>query len=147
MISWKLKNAFILTLPKGIPTRPEGENIVRYFDPLPSTYFHRPQSFVCISYLLDKIYHYIKIISMISWIVKMLLFWHYQNISELDPGVKISYNILTPPLDILTPLKNRWQSFVCILYLVDNIYHYFKIILMISWIVIMILFWNYQKLS
>ena len=56
---------------------------------------------------------------MISWIVKMLLFWHYQNLSELNPGVKISYDILTPPLDILTPLKNRWQSFVCILYLVD----------------------------
>ena len=85
---------------------------------------------------------------MISRIVKMLLFWHYQNLSELDPGVKISYDILPPPpLDILTPLKNRWQSFVCILYLVDKIYHYVKIILMISWIVIMILFWNYQKLS
>ena len=39
----------------------------------------------------------------------MLLFWHYQNLSELDPGVKISYDILTPtptfPLDILTPSK------------------------------------------
>ena len=34
---------------------------------------------------------------MISWIVKMLLFWHYQNLSELDPGVKISYDILPPP--------------------------------------------------
>ena len=42
---------------------------------------------------------------MISWIVKMLLFWHYQNLSELNPGVKISYDILTPPLDILTPSK------------------------------------------
>ena len=84
---------------------------------------------------------------MISLIVMMLLFWHYQKLSQLDPWVKISYDILTPPLDILTPLKNRWQSFVCILYLVDKIYHYVKIILMISWIVIMILFWNYQKLS
>ena len=84
---------------------------------------------------------------MISWKVKMLLFWHYQNLSQLDPGVKISYDILTPPLDILTPLKNPWQSIVCILYLVDKIYHYVKIILMISWIVIMILFWNYQKRS
>ena len=36
----------------------------------------------------------------------MLLFWHYQNLSELNPGVKISYDILTPPpLDILTPTK------------------------------------------
>ena len=64
------------------------------------------QSFVCILYLLDKIHHYKKIISMISWIVKMLLFWHYQKVSQLDPGVKILYDILTPsPLDIFTPLK------------------------------------------
>ena len=44
---------------------------------------------------------------MISWIVKMLLFWQYQKLSQLDPGVKISYDILTPPspLDIFTPLK------------------------------------------
>ena len=39
---------------------------------------------------------------MISWIVKMLLFWHYQKLTQLGPGVKISYNILTP-LDIFTP--------------------------------------------
>ena len=37
---------------------------------------------------------------MISWIVTMRLFWHYQKLSQLDPGVK---NILTP-LDIFTPL-------------------------------------------
>ena len=43
---------------------------------------------------------------MISWIVKMLLFWHDQKVSQLDPGVKISYDILAPyPLDIFTPLK------------------------------------------
>ena len=45
---------------------------------------------------------------MISWKVKMLLFWHYQKVSQLNPGVKISHNILTPPpspLDIFTPLK------------------------------------------
>ena len=49
---------------------------------------------------------------MISWIVIMLLFWHYQKLAQLNPekkisravGVKISYNILTP-LDIFTPLK------------------------------------------
>ena len=34
---------------------------------------------------------------MISWKVKMLLFLHYQKVSQLNPGVKISYNILTPP--------------------------------------------------
>ena len=64
---------------------------------------------------------------MISWIVRMLLFWQYQKLSQLDPGVKISYDILTlPPQDIFTPPKNRWQSFVCILYLVDKIYLYKK---------------------
>ena len=63
---------------------------------------------------------------MISLIVKMLLFWHYQNLSELDPGVKISYDILNPPSRYFDPLKNRWQSFVCILYLFDKIYHYKK---------------------
>ena len=85
---------------------------------------------------------------MISWKAKMLLFWYYQKVSQLDPGVKISYDILTPsPLDIFTPLKNRWQSFVCILYLFDKIYLYIKIISMISLIVMMLLFWHYQKLS
>ena len=39
---------------------------------------------------------------MISWIVIMLLFWHYQKLSQLDLGVKISYIILTP-LDIFDP--------------------------------------------
>ena len=40
---------------------------------------------------------------MISWIVKMPLFWHYQNLSKLDPGVKISYDILTPPSKYFDP--------------------------------------------
>ena len=39
---------------------------------------------------------------MISLIVIMHLFWQYQKLSQLDPGVKISYDILTPP-DIFTP--------------------------------------------
>ena len=45
---------------------------------------------------------------MISLIVMMFLFWHYQKLSQLDPGVKIPYDILTPPpspLDIFTHLK------------------------------------------
>ena len=77
---------------------------------------------------------------MISWIVAMLLFWHYQKLSQLDPEVKISYDILTPQLDIL-------HFNVCISYLLDKIYHYVKIILMISLVIIMLLFWYYQKLS
>ena len=89
------------------------------------------QSFVCISYLFDKIYHYIRIISMISWIVVMLLFWHYQKLSQLNPGkkisrgvgVKISYNILTP-LDIFTPppqIINDKVLFVFHIYLTISI--------------------------
>ena len=36
----------------------------------------------------------------------MLLFWHHQKQYQLNPGVKISYDILTPhPLDISNPLK------------------------------------------
>ena len=38
---------------------------------------------------------------MISLVVIMLLFWHYQKLSQLDPGVKISYDILTPPPQII----------------------------------------------
>ena len=34
---------------------------------------------------------------MISLVIIMVLFWHYQKLSQLDPGVKISYIILTPP--------------------------------------------------
>ena len=83
---------------------------------------------------------------MISWIVIMLLFWHYQRQSQLDPGVKISYIILPPPPPpeiFSAPSNNRWQSFVCISYLLNKIYHYIKIISMISWIVIMLLFWQF----
>ena len=34
---------------------------------------------------------------MISLVIIMVLFWHYQKLSQLDPGVKITYIILTPP--------------------------------------------------
>ena len=84
---------------------------------------------------------------MISWIVKMLLFWHYQKLSQLDPGVKISY-------DILTPLPSRYfyppeiiddkVLFAVHIYLIRSI---IKIVSMISWIVKMLLFWHYQNLS
>ena len=86
-------NAFILTLPETIPTRPGGQNIVRYFDP-PTRYFAFN---VCISYLFDKIYHYIKIILMISLVIIMLLFWYYQKLSQL----KVKHRTIF----WLTPLK------------------------------------------
>ena len=69
--------------------------------PLPCRYFYPPEIiddkvlFAVHIYLIRSI---IKIVSMISWIIKMLLFWHFHNLSELDPGVKISYDMLTPPL-------------------------------------------------
>ena len=146
MISWIVIMLFF-TLQKAIPTRPGGQNIVRYFDP-PSRYFH-PQwiddKFFCIPYLFDKII--ILKLSMISWIVIMILSWHYQKLSQLDPAVEISYDILTPPWIFSLHSNNQWQSFLCISYLLDKIYHYIEIISMISWIIIMFLFWHYQKLS
>ena len=72
----------------------------------------------------------------------MILFQHWYNQCppQLDPGVEISY-------DILTPFNNQWQSFVCTKYLLCKICHYTRIILMISWVVTMLLFWHFQKLS
>ena len=61
---------------------------------------------------------------MISWIVKMLLFWQYQKVSRLDRGGENIVRYFDPsPLDIFTPINNRWQSFVCISHLHDKIYH------------------------
>ena len=40
---------------------------------------------------------------MISLIVMMLLFWHYQKLSQLDLWVRISYDILTPPSRYFDP--------------------------------------------
>ena len=58
---------------------------------------------------------------MISWIVKMLLFWHYQKLYQLDPGVKISYDILTPPRYFQPPQIINDKVFFCISYLLDKI--------------------------
>ena len=74
--------------------------------PLPSRYFYPPQindDKVLFAFHIYLIRSIIKIVSMISWIGKMLLLWHYQNLSELDPGVKISYNILIPPSRYFDP--------------------------------------------
>ena len=82
-----------------LPTRPGGQNIVRYFDP-PTRYFAFN---VCISYLLDKIYHYIKIILMISLVIIMLLFWYYQKLSQLKVKHCTTF--------WLTPLKQSMTKF------------------------------------
>ena len=68
---------------------------------------------------------------MISWIVKMLLFWHHQKLSLLDPGVKILYDILTHLSIFSPPCNNKWQNFICLSYLLEKMYCYRKIILMI----------------
>ena len=67
----------------------------------------------------------------------MFLFWHYQNLSKFDPGVKILYDILTPP----PPLPSRYFDppeiiddkvlFAVHIYLIRSI---IKIVSMISWI-------------
>ena len=70
------------------------------------------RSIVCISYLLVKIYHYIKIILMISWVVIMLLFWHYQKLFQLR--VKISYDILTDSAQIIND-KVLFAIHICLI--------------------------------
>ena len=102
--------AFILTLPKAIPTRPGGQNIVQYFDP-PTRYFAFN---VCISYLLDKIYHYIKIILMISLVIIVLLFDTTKNYPNSRSNIVRYFDWL--------PSNNQWQSFVCGSYLLYKIY-------------------------
>ena len=83
---------------KCYPNSTRGSKYGTIFWPPPLDIFTPNESmtkFFCISYLLDKII--ILKLSMISWIIIMLVFWHYQKLSQLDPGVKISYDILTPP--------------------------------------------------
>ena len=61
--------------------------------PLPCRYFYPPE-------IIDDKVLFAVHIYLIRSIIKivMLLFWHFQNLSELDPGVKKSYDMLTPPL-------------------------------------------------
>ena len=106
---------------------------------------NRWQSFVCILYLLDKIYHYIKIIPMISCIAIILLFRHYQKLFQLDRGVKISYVILTRPLDIFTP---QWIDdkvlFAFHIYLIRSLYWNYINDFLNSYNAFV---WHYQELS
>ena len=84
---------------------------------------------------------------MISLIVMMLLFWHYQKLSQLDRWVKISYDILTPlPSRYFNPpqIIDDKALFAFHIYLIRSIN---KIVWMISWVVKMLLFWHYQNLS
>ena len=96
MVSWRVVMLFLDTT-KCYPNSTRGSKYRMIFWP-PLDIFTPNESmtkFFCISYLLDKII--ILKLSMISWIIIMLVFWHYQKLSQLDPGVKISYDILTPP--------------------------------------------------
>ena len=58
---------------------------------------------------------------MISRVVMMLLFWHYQKLAELDPGVKIRKIFDSPQI-----INDK--VFVYISYLLDNIYQYINTI-------------------
>ena len=71
MIFWVVLMLLIFTLPKTIPTWPGDQNTVWYFDP-PSN--NQWQSFICLSYLLEKMYYFIKIMLMTSLVLMMLLF-------------------------------------------------------------------------
>ena len=97
---------------------------------------NRWQNFVCNSYLLHKIYHYINIISIIHILVIMPSFWQYPNSTRGQDIVQY----FDP-----TTSNNWWQSFVCVSYLLDKINHYIDIILMIYWVVVIFLFWHCQE--
>ena len=73
----------------------------------------------------------------------MILFWNYQKLSQLDPGVKISYDILTPSRYFHPPV---WQSFICLSYLLEKMYYYSKIILMIFLIIYDAFILHYQHI-
>ena len=62
-------------------------------------------------------------------------FYTPQNYPNLSRGVKISCDILTHP-----PPNNQWQSFICLSYLLEKMYYYIKIIFLISWVFMMLLF-------
>ena len=192
-------NAFILTLPKLSQLDPEVK--ISYVILTPQLdILHFMFAFHIYTHL-DKIYHYIKIILMISWVIIMRLFWNYQILSQLK--VKISYNILTDSpqiindkvlfvahiclirsIDISTSWinsflssssafnfcttknypnltrgskyhirgskyrmlfwpphsNNQLQSFICLSYLLEKMYYYIKIILMLYWVFMMLLF-------
>ena len=59
----------------------------------------------CISDLIDKIYHYIEIRSMISWIVIMLLLILPKDIPYRPEGQNIVFCTLLPPPRYFDPLK------------------------------------------
>ena len=115
--------------PKSIPTR--GLNIVQYFDWLPSN--NQWQSFVCGSYLLHKIYKYINIINDFLSSSNTFNFYTAKNYLNLTRGQNIIW-YFDPSSN------NQWQSFICLSYLLEKMYYYIKIILMISWVFMMLLF-------
>ena len=59
----------------------------------------------CISDLIDKIYHYIEIRSMISWIVIMLLLILPKDIRTRPEGQNIVFLYPTAPPRYFDPLK------------------------------------------
>ena len=121
-----------MTLPKTIPT--QGQNIIRYFDWLPSN--NQWQSFVCGSYLLD-----IRSISILTSL--MISFWNSsnafnfqttKNYPNLTRGSK--YRVIFWPPHLIISGK----VFICLSYLLEKMYYYIKIIFMISWVFMMLLF-------
>ena len=85
---------------------------------------------------------------MISWVVIMLLFWHYQKLSQLDPGVKLSYDIW-PPSRYFDPAQiiDYKVLFVFHIYLIRSIIILNYINEFLSFLSYNVLFWHYQKLT
>ena len=151
----------LLTPQKAIPTRPGGQNIVQYFD-LPSN--NPLQSFVFVSYLLDKIYH-IKMISMMSWLLNS--YTAFIDTTKCYPTRPGGQNIIwcfDTPLDILSPpppppppqISDDIVLFVFHIYKVLFAIHICLITirsinvltsLMISWVVLLLLIFTLPKTS
>ena len=73
----------------------------------------------------------------ISQVFLMILIFTPPTTIPIWPGVKISYDISTPPPP---SSNNQWQSFICLSCLLEKMYYHVKIILVISWVFIMLLF-------
>ena len=118
--------AFILTLPKAISTWPGGQNIVWYFDCLPSS--NQCQGFVLI--------RSIKILTslMVFWVVLPLLIFTLPKTIPTWPGGQNIVWYFDPPSN------DQWQSFICLSYLLEKMYYYIKIMLMTSLVFLMLLF-------
>ena len=108
---------------------PRGQNIVWYFDSNNRWKFLFAFHIYFIRFIIILTSY-----MMITWLVTILLFWHYQELFQLDHATPTP-----PPPPPPHPSDNQWQSFLCLSCLLKKM-HYYINILMIYWVFIMIHF-------